>query len=331
MNTPSVPAPSPKSVGADRCRLSPEHTLMELVERHGPLSRSRAATLFPMSESTLRRASAVLLRGGLLTLRYSEDSPLKGKEDLLDFARFGPIEMLEVTPTRLHWRMAHPRELLHTLTRERNPFLPLEEDLLLLMSQTASFVRQGEPRSPLLMLPLGETDGETAQAVRRALHPAAIMTPEEAAALELSYAPATADYGDLLLIHDGEEPVASLLHRRSTEERFMTLPYTQSLTQALRAAIRHTPADTPDRAEAIASYPAELCRYLRPACVVTELPASAAHTPKTSLPPDVPRLTFTYSYATPSLSHKGALRLGRQILWKSRLNELSADRRSRTF
>jgi hypothetical protein len=306
---------------------------LELMERHGPLSRAHAAALSDMSESTLRRVSAQLIREGLLSLRYGAEGPDRPKGDLLSLSRFGLLTVTEITPAHLSHRVSDTRgESLLAVTRERNPFLPLEEDIRLLLSRTTSPIPLRGQESltvlpPILLLPAeGMSEGSVIP-LRRVLSPAAILTAEEAAARELTYAPAADGHRDLLYIRDGDTPLASLLLRSTPSGAFTPSPYTHSLTASLARHLADTPKGSPARAHRIGAYLQGLLQYLSPACVAIEseqypLPADIL---RAELPDRIPLLTHTASHSTPSLPQSGALRLARRLLWTLRLSQVSRE------
>jgi hypothetical protein len=299
------------------------------MERHGALSRAHAAALSDMSESTLRRVSAQLIRAGLLSLRYGGGDPDCPRGDLLCLARFGILTVAEITPARLCLRVADTRgEGLYSLTRERNPFLPLEEDIRILLSRATPPTHPNASEAlpvlpPVLLLPAEGIGDDGATALRRVLSPSAILTVEEAAARELTYSPIADGHRDLLYIRDGEAPLASLLLRPTPEDAWTPSPCTHSLTASLSRHIADTPVGSSARAQRMGAFLQGLFQYLSPACVAVEserepLPEGIL---RAALPDGTPLLIHTASHGTLSIPQRGAIRLARRLLWEKRLTE----------
>ena len=319
----------------DPRRVLHDRELLLLLEEHGSLSRSHAAALSSMSESTLRRVSNELLQAGLLSLRYGAETPDQGKTDLLCFSRFGVLTLLEITPTRLHFRMEDTRgECLHAQSRLRNPFLPTEEDIRLLQGKLSPLMKAPWGASDLPILPpvlllSPDADQELVKtAVARVFPPTAVLTTEQASAIALTNHPFPRDRRDLLLLHDGEEPYATLLYRQPHDPPLSPSPYTPCLTEKLRQCIAKAPPGTSARAEGLAAFLQGLCDYISPSCVVLEgelvspLQGTLQSSVEKALPRQTPLLSLTYSRSHPSLAHRGALLHARRILWSRRLEEL---------
>ena len=305
-------------------RSSSRKTLLDALEYAPILSRIHLGELTELGETTLRHAVRQLSREGILT-------PQSGRNaGTISIARYSALPILEISPHRLTWRLCDTLGSSVVATvRDRGKFRSLEDDLVALRGQVETILRGGAcdlPREiplqpPVLLCP----DYLIPTSLPLWTPPSAVLTPEEAVAGELRFLPVAQAAEAALLLHVGEDaavPTVTLFTRRNREP-FPT-PFTPSsdtadLGQTLLRDVGESPAYTEVWWRRIAAFLEDLLRFIRLDCVIVEIdrPQEHAHLLRASLPSTVKLLRVRYALNTPSLSHRGALRVARRALWES--------------
>ena len=153
-----------------------------------------------------------------------------------------------------------------------------------------------------------------------------IITYTKAAAAELRYHPTTRNATSILHLRMGETPAVTLFLRTHSDEPlspFAPAACGGGLSETFRAYTQDASPHTKAWWQQIAAFLADACRFITPDCVVVE-----TDRPRVSLPirPEMfPRSTrvirMRYALNTPSLAHRGAVRLNRRILWDSMMGD----------
>lgn len=329
---PTVPSVKPESRNA----------LLALLEWESPRSPAALAQESGLSHATVRRALRELTRDGILTLQYDSRNTDCRRSEPVGFVRYPILTVLELTESHFLWRLGDTRGgSVYAALHPRGGFLPPEDDLALLMNRVHTVLRAGVchlPReiplqAPVLLLP--DRDGAphmhrlTAVACRELeIIPTAVMTLREAAALELGYHPVARGTSSVLYVQDGKTTSATLLIRRQVGDTVSPLvqaDHIPDLTPLLLDRIRHDPPSSAARLRSTGDFLRDLCRYLRPGCVVleTDHPIEDSLPLRQALPEGIPLLCHDHALNDPSLAHLGALRAARQALW-SRMDQASA-------
>ena len=309
--------------------------LLELLERDTPLTPAALSQEAGLSSATVRRALRELMDDGILTLQYDKRNTDYRRAEPVGFVRYPVLTVLELTEAHFLWRLGDTRGgSVYAALHPRGGFLPPEDDLALLMSRVRTVLRSGTCRlpreiplqDPVLLLPDGEGDPLkhplTAIACRELeITPTAMMTPQEATALELGYHPATHNASSVLYLGDGKTATATLLVRRQLGDvntPFAKADHVPDLTTPFLSHIRNHPPSSTARLSETGSFLRDLLRYLRPDCVVLEADHLVENdTPlRQALPEDISLLCHTRALNTPSLAHLGALRVARKALGK---------------
>ena len=316
--------------------------LLELLERDAPLTPAALSQEAGLSSATVRRALRELMDDGILTLQYDKRNTDYRRAEPVGFVRYPVLTVLELTEAHFLWRLGDTRGgSVYAALHPRGGFLPPEDDLALLMSRVRTVLRSGVchiPReiplqAPVLLLPDGEGDPcehrLTAVACRELeITPTAVMSLQEATALELGYHPATRKAASVLYLQDGKTTSATLLIRIGSENKaapFTKADHVSDLTPQFLAHIRNKPPLSDARLQGTGDFLRDLLRYLHPDCVVleTDHPVENRAPLRKALPEDVALLCHDYALNSPSLAHLGALRVSRQELWK-RMDQASA-------
>lgn len=316
-------------------RSSSRAAILEALEYEFPTSRSRLAKRSGLNEATIRRACRQLTREEVMSLKYGKDPDTGISCDLVTFARYPVLPVLEITDAYMVWRLCDTRgESVFATVRDRGGFYTPEDDLAILVGQATTILRAGTcglteevPMQPPVLL-LSPRDQSFVRLVRRTLdcEPARVLTPEAATAHELRYHPATQDSTSVLYVRAGENFTASLLQRADLDNAsspFRPSPWTRGVEEVFRESGRDLCPHSTAWWKHIATTLAECLRYITPDTVLLE--SDTALPPKIGLrsviPPDIRFFHWIYSLNSPSLAHRGALRLTRRALWDSMESE----------
>ncbi len=317
-------APPPVNV-----RSASRGALLDALEYEFPTSKTRLAELSGLADTTVRRACRQLIREGVLTLKYGRDPDTGYSSDLISVARYPVLPVLEITEAYMVWRLCDTcGGSVFATVRDRGGFCSPEDDLMTLMGQADTILRAGTCglpakvplQPPVLLLPAG---GESfASPVRRVLDtpPAVCVTPDEAAAIEIRYLPEARKARSVLHLRTGEACSVSLLARVNADDLrspFAPAPWAAGLHQTLRDYTREHRPHTTAWWKQVAAFLRDLCRFVSPDCAVVEHDRDPAVSKllRAALPPAVKTVRVNYALNTPSLAHRGALRLTRRALW----------------
>lgn len=305
--------------------------VLDAMEYGFPTSKGRLEARTDLGTTTVRRAYRQLIREGVMTLKYGSDPDSGRASDLLTFVRCPVLPVLEITDAYMVWRLCDTcGGSVFATVRDRGGFYTPEDDLITLMGQVSAILRAGTCglpakvplQPPVLLLPF--RDPKLVSLVRRETEtePRFILTPEEAAALELQYNPVTQHAASILYVRSGEVRSVSLLQRMHLEDprsTFYPTPFTAGLERSLREYTRGVRPHTGAWWQQATGFLAECVRYLSPDLVVveTDRPGSDPKALRKVLPPSIPLLHLPYALNTPSLAHRGAIRLSRRVLWDS--------------
>ena len=308
---------------------SSRSAVLEAMEYGHPTSKARIAALSDLSANTVRHASRQLTREKVLTLKYGPDPDTAVASDLITIVRYPVLPVLEITDAYMVWRLMDTcGESVFATVRDRGGFCSPADDLTTLLGQAATIMGAGTCglpaevalQPPVLLLP--SRDPKLVSLVRRETEtePDFILTPEEATALELRYNPVTQHASSILYVRSGEVRSVSLLQRMHLEDprsTFYPTPFTAGLERSLREYTRGVRPHTGAWWQRAAGFLAECVRYLSPDLVVveTDRPGSDPKALRKVLPPSIPLLHLPYALNTPSLAHRGAMRLSRRVLW----------------
>lgn len=314
---------------------SSRSAVLEAMEYGHPTSKVRIAALSGLSANTVRHACRQLTREKVLALKYGPDPDTGVASDLITIVRYPVLPVLEITDAYMVWRLMDTRgESVFATVRDRGGFCSPADDLATLLGQASTIVGAGTCglpaevalQPPVLLLPA--RSAELVSLVRREteVEPDFILTPEEAAALELRYNPATQHAASILYVRSGEARSVSLLQRMHLEDprsTFYPTPFTAGLEQSLREHTRGIRPHTGAWWQRAADFLAECVRFLSPDLVVveTDRPGSDPKALRKVLPPSIPLLHLPYALNTPSLAHRGAIRLSRRVLWNGMESE----------
>lgn len=309
--------------------------ILDAMEYGFPTSKHRLEILSDMGSTTVRYAYRQLIREGVLQLEYGPDPDSGRASDLITPVRYPVLPVLEITDTHMVWRLCDTLgDSVFATVRDRGGFCSPEDDLTILMGQVSKILRAGTCglpakvplQPPVLILPSSE------QAFIRTIRhvfeqsPAFVQTPEEAAAAELRYHPTTRNATSILHLRMGETPAVTLFLRTHSDDPlspFAPAACGGGLSETFRAYTQDASPHTKAWWQQIAAFLADACRFITPDCVVVE-----TDRPRVSLPirPEMfPRSTrvirMRYALNTPSLAHRGAVRLNRRILWDSMMGD----------
>ena len=314
---------------------SSRSAVLDAMEYGFPTSKARIAALSGLGATTVRRACRQLTREKVLALKYGPDPDTGIASDLITVVRYPVLPVMEIAEAYMVWRLSDTRgESVFATVRDRGGFCSPADDLAILLGQVSAILRAGTCglpaemplQPPVLLLP--SRGSELLDLVRRETEtePAFVITPEEAAALELRYHPATQNAASILYIRSGEVRSVSLLQRMHLEDprsAFYPTPFTAGLEQSLREYTRGIRPHTGAWWQRAAGFLSECVRFLSPDCVVveTDRPGSDPKALRKVLPPSIPLLHLPYALNTPSLAHRGAMRLSRRVLWDSMESE----------
>ena len=323
-------SPLPSSVKPEN-----RQALLELLERDTPLTPAALSQETGLSIATIRRALRELTEEGILTLQYDRRNTDCRRSEPVGFVRYPVLTVLELAEAHFLWRLGDTHGgSVYAALHPRGGFLPPEDDLALLMSRVRTVLRSGTCRlpreiplqAPVLLLPDGEGDPTkhplTAIACRELeITPTAVMTPQEATALELGYHPTTHNASSVLYLEDGKTTSATLLVRRRLGDAtapFARADHVPDLTTPFLSHIRNHPPSSAARLQKTGDFLRDLLRYLHPDCVVLEADHPVENdTPlRQALPEGISLLCHDHALNTPSLAHLGALHVARKALWK---------------
>lgn len=314
-----APVVIPRPPAPVHIRSSSRGAALDALEYGPNLSRSRMAELTLLGETTLRRAIRQLSREGVLTPQSGRNAAT------VSVARYPSLPILEITDRRFLWRLCDTVGGSVCVTiRDRGRFRAPEEDFTALLGQVSAILGCGTCglsetvplQPPLLLCPDGENCELLPLLLPLMTSPGAILSPEDAAAVELRYLPAARQAESLLLIHGDEEadtPQITLFTRqiaRDLSSPLIPSPLTTDLGQALRLY-------SPTSSESLTDFLRDLARFLRLNCVVMESdrPSETAARLRAALPKGVRLVRSRRALHTPSLAHRGALRILRRALW----------------
>ncbi len=332
----------PKAVGV--CPES-RRAILEALEYGFPTSRRRLTQLTGLGDVTLRRGCRQLLREQVVVLKYGQD-PDSGKAcDLVTFANYPVLPVLELSETYMVWRLCNTLgESIFATVRDRGGFCTAEDDLHTLMGQVTAILRADTchlppnipMQAPVLLIPssmntpaafhthtLPREPERLATLVHRVLDmtPSHILTTEETVAHELYYHPAVRGASCVLHLRFGVTDTATLFVRQNAANPASPLipaPHAAEMSRTLRETLDGTTPRSASWSSHIAEFLCAVCRFITPQLVVIEAPDTISvpdglqnQLPQTTL------LWTPYALNTPSLVHRGALRFSRRVLWES--------------
>lgn len=305
--------------------------VLDAMEYGFPTSKNRLEALTGLGTTTVRRAYRQLIREGVMALKYGRDPDSGRASDLLTFVRYPVLPVLEITNAYMVWRLCDTRGgSVFATVRDRGGFCTPEDDLITLMGQVSAISRAGTCglpakvplQPPVLLLP--SRDSALVGTVRRVLDvaPTHILTPGEAAALELRYHPATQNAASVLYLRIGEARTITMMTRTRTDDGrspFAPAACASGLEQTLRDYTKDHRPHTRGWWQQTAAFLSDFCRFITPDCVVLELDREQEGVKflRASLPASLKFIRINYALNTPSLAHRGALRLTRRVLWDS--------------
>ncbi len=333
--------------------VSPEsrRAILEALEHEFPTSRRRLATRTALGDVTLRRGCRQLIREKVMTLKYGQDPDSCKSCDLVTFAAYPVLPVLELSEAYMIWRLCNTLgESVFATVRDRGGFYTAEDDLHTLMGQVSAVLRAGTCRlpkeiplmPPVLLLPspmntapiphhthtLPEDHGRLTGLVRRVLDepPTHILTPEEAVAHELYYHPAARGAHCVLHLRFGVASTATLLVRQNANDVASPLtpaPYAADASRTLRRILDGAPTHSAAWQSRLGEFFSSVCGLITPQLVVIEAPDNIPPVPNLHhhLPAEATLLWLPYALNTPSLAHKGALRFSRRVLWERMCDE----------
>lgn len=317
---------------------SSRSAVLDAMEYDALTSRSRLCTRTGLGAATVRRACRQLIREGVMTLKYGRDPDSGAACDLVTLVRYPVLPVLEIADTYMVYRLCDTLgQSVFATVRDRGGFCTPEDDLITLMGQASAILRAGTcnlPTSiplqpPVLLLPSKDT--HLLKSVERILPtaPAYILTPEAAAAHELCYHAATRDAVSILHLRIGEAESVALLTRdpSAPSDSLSPLPCASGLERALREHTREAPPHTKEWWLRAADFLTGLLGYITPDCIAVEIDRNGVDPAfiRACLPPSIPLVFLQYALNTPSLAHRGALRLPRRALWDRLQSSLDSD------
>ena len=321
--------------------------VLEAMEYAFPTSRRRLAALTELGTVTFRRAYRQLIREKVLILKYGRDPDSQKACDLITYARYPVLPILELTEKHMIWRLCDTLgESVCATMRERSGFCTAEDDLNLLMGQVSAMFRSGAcklPKSaclqpPFLLLPSPDRTSPHAPSlphdlagIRTLLHhvldtaPAGIITPEEAVAHELGYHPSAREAARVLHLCLRATPTVTLLTRERSLDPASPLtvsPRSAEMNRALQDVLAHLPLYSAVWQSQFIDFLAQVFRVVTPQFVAVESPGEmpVLHAIRDILPPQTALQWTEYALHTPCLAHKGALRHARRALWESMIS-----------
>ena len=310
--------------------------VLDALDTRSPLSRGQLQAMTGLSPLTLRRACRQLVRENVVVLQYGKNSDTGHACDLFSPTRAPVLPVLEISPTRMVWRLCNPcGESVFATVQDRGAFRTAEDDLHLLMGRVATILRAGTcglPAGMPLQAPVllrGTSDTEAEKAVSRVLEapPLWVLTPAEAAAREIRHLPEARGASCVLYLSLTASCTASLLVRSTAADPAAPLTpasYAAGMESTLRNTLRDIPRHTPEHRAGVRDFLQDVCRILTPDCLILEYdenPASESPFPPSAISPLPPLSatlrTFPVTLNEPPLSHRGAMRLSRRALWDS--------------
>ena len=343
----------PKSV---HVRPQSRAAVLDALEYEFPTSRQRLLAATELGAVTLRHACRQLTRERVTALKYGQDPDTHHACDLITWARYPVLPVLELSDAYMIWRLCDTLgESVFATVRDRGGFRTAEDDLAILMGQVSTVLNAGTcglstvvPMQPPVLLkpsPMNSDFSATTSdlprdadalltLVRRVLDhtPAFILTPEEATAHELRYLPALRQASCVLHIRLGVSDTATLLSRQIANDvtsPWIPAPYATGLSEALRQSIQGAARHSAIQWSRVAEFVSAFGRFLSPDCIVLETddPRPQPDRIQAVLPSRTSFFCMSYALNTPSLAHRGALRLSRRVLWDSMMESLpSLDR-----
>ena len=309
--------------------------VLEALEYEFPTSRRRLQDRTHLSPLTLRRACRQLLRERVVALKYGHDPDTGVACDLITQARYPVLPVLEIDETHMIWRLCTTcGESVFATVQERGPFRSFEDDLELLMSRVSVIQSAGTcglPAEVPLQAPVllyAQPNPRALRTVEQVLEtaPQVTLTPAQAAAREIRYLPAVGTTHCVLHLALGPSATATLLARQTAEDLtspLVPLPYAANMTVALRRAIGHTPRQSRDYGERVRKFLQDVLRSVTPDCLILEhdLCQDPARSIAGVLPSGTALHCFRFALNTPSLAHRGALRLSRRALWDAMISQ----------
>ncbi len=304
--------------------------VLDAMEYDSPTSRSRLCGRTGLGAATVRRACRQLIREGVMTLQYGRDPDSGAACDLVALARYPVLPVVEITDAYMVYRLCDTRgQSVFSTVRDRGGFCTPEDDLLALMGQASAILRAGTcglpasiPLQPPVLL-INSEDSALCRSAKRILPtpPAFVLTPKEAAAHELRYHAATRNASSILHIRTGESESIALFTRApsDTPGALYPLPCMEGLGQTIRQRTRGIPPHTRAWWLRAAEVLSDFLGYVIPDCIVAEIdrPTVEPEFIRAHLPSHIPLVFLQYALNTPSLAHRGALRLTRRALWDS--------------
>lgn len=309
--------------------------ILDAMEYEFPTSKHRLADRTGLGDTTVRRACRQLSRERVMALKYGKDPDSGIAADLVTFARYPVLPILEITRAYMVWRLMDTRGgSVFATVRDRGGFCTPEDDLITLMGQARTIIKAGTCglpadvplQPPVLILPAREAS--MAGLVGRVVDakPFCVLTPEAASAHELRFFAATHNAASVLYIRAGENCTVSLLQRANMDDLqspFRPSPWTSGLSACLEEASIDLRPHTLAWWKAIAAFLTDCCRILTPEAILVEsdkvLPDPRLL--RNAIPSSIRFIHRTYALNTPSLAHQGAMRLTRRALWDSMESE----------
>jgi len=328
MNSTPLRIPHPhRSPAPVRVRSSSRRAVLDALEYVPLLSRAHLSEITDLGETTLRHAIRQLSREGVLT-------PQSGRNaGTVSIARYSALPVLEIAPRHMIWRLCDTLGgSVFATVRDRGGFRSAEDDFVALMGQVATILRGGAcglskeiPLQPPVLLCSDSLGPDIPPRLPLPESPTAILSPKQAIALEIRYLPATRKADTTLLLQVGADtltPAVTLFTRAEgggLDRSFIPSPMTADLDQSLLTYVEDTPAYTRNWWLRIAAFLRDLCRFIRTDCVILEIDRPQEHAAllRPALPPTVKLVRTRYALNTPSLAHRGALRIARRALWES--------------
>ena len=334
---------APKAVNV---RPESRRAILEALEYEFPTSRRRLCGLTDLGEVTFRRGCRQLIREKVLTLKYGQAPDSHKSGDLITYASYPVLPVLELSEAYMVFRLCNTLgESVFATVRDRGGFRTAEDDLCALMGQVSAIMRAGTCRlpkdipmqPPVLLLPspmntpatphghtLPRDPEHVASLVHRVLDetPTHILTPEEAAAHELSHHPAVRGAHCVLHMRFGVTDTATLLVRQNPSDPTSPLipaPYAAEMNRTLRETLGGSTPHAVAWSSGMAEFLSSFCRFITPQLAVIEAPDTVPLPAGLSnhLPAQTTFLWLPYALNTPSLAHRGALRFSRRTLWES--------------
>ena len=156
--------------------------------------------------------------------------------------------------------------------------------------------------------------------------PSRCITSEEASATEMRYLPEGRDARSVLHLRTGEVCSVMILTRANADDLrspFVPSPWAAGLGQTLQSYTKGCYPLTINWWKQVAVFLRDLCRFVCPDCAVVEFDRdhTVSRLLRSALPSTVKLVRVNYALNTPSLAHRGALRLTRRAMWDSMESE----------